>query len=148
MSATRIRAAIFRRISPLIKRGPHHPAGARSCTAKTTRACRSGKRTSSSNRLRSRGGTVWYLKAADEGQSIRRPAQPRGVLPRVRAVPLSQSAASSAQAPGRSGYLLSVVAVSSGEGWLAKYSATISMSSSLVSSCAMLFITTFLRRPL
>jgi hypothetical protein len=46
------------------------------------------------------------------------------------------------------GYLLSVVAVSSGEAWLAKYSATILMSSSFVSSCAMLFITAFLRRPL
>ena len=38
-------------------------------------------------RLRSKGGEVWYLQAANEGHGFRQKPEPRRLLPDVRAVP-------------------------------------------------------------
>ena len=38
------------------------------------------------NRVRAKGGEVWYLQAADEGHGFRKEAESRRLLPGVRAV--------------------------------------------------------------
>ncbi len=63
------------------------PGRCSSYTAKTIRIVPIGAAEEIVNRLRSRGGTVWYLKATDEGSSFAGRHNRDRVLPRVRAVP-------------------------------------------------------------